>query len=415
MNPTTPHNFLRYPAMARPNLNDRTNQLRVEGTYDDLYWPRYLPKRDEQTKNVRHVCYVSLIAFVLALVLEGLRVYLLTPLAVLLLVFELLRWINRKFYSDDIVKPAGSVLTAAPFITTWLLAAAIPVVAYSIHPRLWEASLFTIAPLVACYFSYLLTKHYLAYLTAHHALSASTQAKWNDAFEHLWKSFRVVEPRHAELTNEQRKMFKQAVAAFGNYRRRLFAAWLMPLIAAVTYVVFPLPLPPFIPTVMVAATFLALVAAAYVGRPAMRTTWHAVQSYFNTPKPVKSSEHSPWSPVGPVGSTQHRRERLIVTITLISCCMLPLTTYPMTATTKHLESFQPYSLHANAEHPSQRGAASIATIIAAIADGQLSSVALLLVTGFYSSVFSFGFLFLLIHFVSGPSIHYARELLDDEF
>lgn len=287
--------------MARPNLNDRTNQLRVEGTYHGVYWPRYLPNRDEQTRNLRHVCVVSIIAFVLALVLEGLRIYLLTPLAVLLFVFELLRWIHRKYYSDDIVKPAGSLLTATPFITTWLLAAVVPVVAYAIHARLWEASLFAIAPLVASYFSYLLTKHYLAYLTAHHALSASTQAKWSDAFEHLWKSFRVVEPRHAELTNDHRKIFTQAVAAFGQYRWRLFAAWLVPLILTIVYAAFPLPLPAFTPAVMVAAMFLGLLISAYLGRPSMRTTWHAVQAYFNTPKSVKTSEHSPWSPVGPQG------------------------------------------------------------------------------------------------------------------
>ena len=196
--------------MPRPNLNDRTNQLRVDGTCAALYWPRYEHTFAQKLRNNGLELAACLIALPSAVCIDSLRPYLFSPLAVVFPICDSLRWAQHRLYNRD--TSGASPFDKFPFLTTWLLVVLLPELASHAGPRMWEATLFVSAAVVAACWTNSVTTHYLSYLTSHHALSPATQSKWTAAFRMLWRRSLEVNPSR-ELSGEESRIFSRAVSA----------------------------------------------------------------------------------------------------------------------------------------------------------------------------------------------------------
>jgi hypothetical protein len=192
---------------------------------------------------------------------------------------------------------------------------------YLVWPDLWQLVLFVISLVVAWRLAHLIAKHYVYYLWADHRQSAKSQHKWRSAFGRLPGSTASIVPARADISERERKRFDKTVKALVSYPRRSVVMFLLVLALSLAGTVVVQWFASETHAVGICFSLLVpclVVAAISQGGKydSLRSTWRAIEVWFNSPLDTAFSEQTPWSVEGPCGRTANRRDYFTCTASL---------------------------------------------------------------------------------------------------
>ena len=313
--------------MARLKLNDRTNQLRLTGRMQEVFWPRYRPSLSEQLRSTAWIAGLFLFAIFASTFISVTRLLWLTPLFLIFPICDGIRAYNRSIEQGNPLSYRHGLGAAMTFTYVWIVAVLVPSAASFVDGRLWHILTLGLSFCMATHFAHKLAQHFLYYLTAHHGLSAQSETKWRKAFRRMWR-FSAVPSARAELTDAERRVFDSSSRVFRWYSWRYFLTFTFLVAVGGIFWISP---GRSQPTLVAIALFCLLgalyqVAADWIrSRSQPRVTWLAIQNWLNSPNDAPESEMAPWSARGPFGHALIRRDifaSVVVATTALSIAWL---------------------------------------------------------------------------------------------
>lgn len=312
--------------MARLNLNEFDNQLRVPGQFEELHWPRFDPSSPQASGFWRFAVAIGLIGVLVGLLLDGFRWFLLVPLGALAAAIDAACWFRRR--SQGWVGRSVTARSGVPWTITWLGGIALPLCAFLGSEALWGPWLFLSAVVLLSVFANDLALHFLHYASAHHRVAATTQEKWRHACSRWWWRMEPVTPARQGMSEADQGRFDRATRALQRYRRQHLIVLGSGTAAAFAWAIWPAG---WGRPEMVVGLGLAIVALAghavwrvVRGQSTFRFTWLSLRIWCQSPPAVQVEAMAPWSASGPLGRTSQRRWWFGLKAALLGALIAPL-------------------------------------------------------------------------------------------
>lgn len=389
--------------MPLPYTNDRRNQLRVEGNFEALLWPRFKATRKWKNKFVLKLIGWAILAAYLTSMIDIFHIFLFYPFLPLLL--DGCRHLSRFRNEDGINAAPTSVLTAIPLTETCLLVvtAGNLLLGLGIRPYVVAMSFFFIWRLTRL--TSQIHRHYLDYLLEDHRISVVTRQQWRKLLsEDQWPSSHRYYPGH--LTKSDHDAFDQAFDITVNWRKFVQVPRVVGLVMCVLAAIRPAQNDQVQSWVVIAFVVLVPHCLTIWDSPFNRVkhVLRALGVWVDSPAMTNVADRAPWTAKTRFGPAEQRQSYLFWSVLQLSAFSIPIVLfmpfipdYPFTDATNSNSAFF--------------GGPTRFILESCYRDSSLAQ----LMYGIAAMIFCGPVLFFLsLLATTGPLMRHANQLFDDE-